>query len=272
MAAKKKATSAKPASAKTSTPSRKKTAAAARPKATAAAAKPASRTAKKPSAKTKPAAKPIGAPPARREGEPLYWLFKSEPDVFSWDDLVAKGEAGEEWDGVRNYLARNNMRAMALGDLGFYYHSNAGKDIVGICKVSALAHPDSTTDDDRWECVDVAAVCPMPLPVTLAAVKDDAQLKDMALVTSMRLSVQPVTKAEWMYVCAKGGLDGATLRPLAADGAADMAAPSAGPASKTKAKPKPAAPPKPAAKSKSAAKSKGVAKKSTKASTKKRAS
>lgn len=135
-----------------------------------------------------------------------YWLFKSEPDVFSWDDLKANGAKGEEWDGVRNYQARNNMREMKLGDLGFFYHSNAGKDIVGICEVCALAHPDSTTDDDRWECVDVRAVIDIPNPVTLADVKSDPELQEMSLVTSMRLSVQPVTEAEWKHIIKRSGL------------------------------------------------------------------
>ena len=148
-----------------------------------------------------------GAPPERVGDERHYWLFKSEPDKFSWDRLVAKGEQGEEWDGVRNYLARNNMRAMRIGDLGFFYHSNAGKDIVGICEVCALAHQDSTTDDERWDCVDVRAVCPMPAPVTLADVKNTPELAEMALVTAMRLSVQPVTATEWAIVCKMGGLD-----------------------------------------------------------------
>ncbi|MFM1815242.1 MAG: hypothetical protein RLZ98_1937 [Pseudomonadota bacterium] len=136
-----------------------------------------------------------------------YWLFKSEPEKFSWEDLKAKGAKGEEWDGVRNYLARNNMRAMKIGDLGFFYHSNAGKDIVGICEVCKLAHPDSTTEDPRWECVDVRAVCEVPNPVTLADVKANEKLAKMSLVTSMRLSVQPVTAEEWDIVCRMGGLD-----------------------------------------------------------------
>ncbi|WP_209427850.1 EVE domain-containing protein [Pararhodobacter sp. SW119] len=129
------------------------------------------------------------------------WLMKSEPDVFSWDDLVAKGSKGEEWDGVRNYQARNNMKAMAIGDRVFFYHSNIGKEIVGVAEVCALAHPDSTTDDPRWECVDIRAVEPLPRPVTLAEVKDTPELADMALVKSMRLSVQPVTEEEWKIVC-----------------------------------------------------------------------
>ena len=135
-----------------------------------------------------------------------YWLFKSEPDVFSFDMLKAKGAKGAEWDGVRNFTARNNMRAMKVGDLGFFYHSNEGKEIVGIVEVCALAHPDSTADDPQWECVDVRAVRDVPKPVTLAAVKASAKLKDMALVKLSRLSVQPVTPAEWKDVCAMGGV------------------------------------------------------------------
>ncbi|WP_442771570.1 EVE domain-containing protein [Paenirhodobacter enshiensis] len=135
------------------------------------------------------------------------WLFKSEPDVFSWDDLVAKGAAGEQWDGVRNYLARNNMRAMQLGDQGFFYHSNQGKEAVGIVEVCALAHHDSTTEDPRWECVDIRALRPLAQPVTLAAVKAEPRLSQMSLVTSMRLSVQPVTEEEWRLVCEMGGVD-----------------------------------------------------------------
>jgi predicted RNA-binding protein with PUA-like domain len=134
------------------------------------------------------------------------WLMKSEPDVFSWDDLVARGDKGEEWDGVRNYQARNNMREMALGDRVFFYHSNIGKEIVGIAEVCALAHPDSSTDDPRWKCVDIRAVKPLPRAVTLAEVKDTPALSDMALVTSMRLSVQPVKPAEWDLICKMAGL------------------------------------------------------------------
>jgi len=136
-----------------------------------------------------------------------YWLFKSEPDKWSWDQQVARGDIGEQWDGVRNYLARNNMRAMKLGDLGFFYHSNKGKEIVGIVEVCAEAHPDSTTDDPRWDCVDIRAVRPLAHPVTLAAVKAEPRLAEMALVTSMRLSVQPVRPEEWKIVCEMGGVD-----------------------------------------------------------------
>ena len=136
-----------------------------------------------------------------------YWLFKSEPNTWSWDDQVARGEAGEEWDGVRNYQARNNMRAMQLGDKGFFYHSNEGLEVVGIAEVCKEIHPDSTTDDPRWECVDIRAVADMPKPVSLKDVKANPKLAQMSLVTSMRLSVQPVTEDEWLEVCRMGGLD-----------------------------------------------------------------
>ncbi len=147
-----------------------------------------------------------------------YWLFKSEPFKWSWDQQKAKGDTGEEWDGVRNYQARNFMRAMAVGDRGFFYHSNEGKEIVGIVEVSAEAHPDSTTDDARWECVDIRALADVPRPVTLAEIKETPELAEMALVKSMRLSVQPVTEAEWRFVCRMGGIDADTLKPLPALG------------------------------------------------------
>lgn len=136
-----------------------------------------------------------------------YWLFKSEPSVFSYDDLVAKGKKGAEWDGVRNYAARNNMRAMQVGDLGFFYHSNEGLDIVGIAEVCATVHPDSTTDDPRWECVDIRAFKPVPRPVTLNEIKANPKLSEMALVRLGRLSVQPVTAEEWREVCRMAELD-----------------------------------------------------------------
>lgn len=134
-----------------------------------------------------------------------YWLFKSEPNAWSWDMQVAKGDAGEEWDGIRNYQARNNMRLMELGDLGFFYHSNDGKCVVGVVEVCKLIHPDSTTDDERWECVDVKAVAPFPRLVTLAECKAEPRLAEMSLVKSTRLSVQPVTADEWAVVCEMGG-------------------------------------------------------------------
>ncbi len=133
-----------------------------------------------------------------------YWLFKSEPSTWSWDDQVAKGEAGEEWDGVRNYQARNNMRQMKLGDRGFFYHSQKDKEIVGIVEVCAESHPDSTTDDERWDCVDIKAISEVPNPVTLEEIKAEPDLADMVLVNNTRLSVQPVSDAEWQIVCKMG--------------------------------------------------------------------
>ena len=135
-----------------------------------------------------------------------YWLFKSEPDVFGWPDQVAKGNEGEEWSGVRNYQARNNMRAMRVGEQGFFYHSNIGKEIVGIVEVIRESAADSTTDDTRWDCVMVKAICELPRPVTLDECKVEPGLENMALVKSPRLSVQPVTIDEWNIVCRLGGL------------------------------------------------------------------
>ena len=137
-----------------------------------------------------------------------YWLFKSEPSSFSWDALKKKGAEGQEWDGVRNYQARNNMRAMAPGDFGFFYHSVGEKRIVGVVEVTAGAHPDSRTDDPRWECVDVKAVAPMPRPVTLAEIRAEERLADFALVRQSRLSVVPVTAEEWALICDMGGYAG----------------------------------------------------------------
>ncbi|MBB4291832.1 putative RNA-binding protein with PUA-like domain [Rhizobium leguminosarum] len=137
-----------------------------------------------------------------------HWLYKSEPASWSWEQQKAAGEKGTEWTGVRNYLARNNMRAMQIGDKGFFYHSNDGLEVVGIVEVAALSHPDSTAKDDpKWDCVDIRAVMDMPRPVTLKDVKASEKLAKMALVTSMRLSVQPVTEEEYLEVCRMGGLD-----------------------------------------------------------------
>ena len=137
-----------------------------------------------------------------------YWLYKSEPFKWSWQMQKDVGEAGEEWTGVRNYQARNNMRAMKIGEKGFFYHSNEGLEIVGITEVSALSHPDSTAGEDpRWDCVDIRAVRDMPKAVTLKDIKANPKLSAMSLVTSMRLSVQPVTEEEWIEVCRMGGLD-----------------------------------------------------------------
>jgi predicted RNA-binding protein with PUA-like domain len=141
-----------------------------------------------------------------------YWLMKSEPDVFSFSEMMAKTARGEpeEWHGVRNYAARNNMKAMALGDEAFFYHSNIGREIVGIVRVVALAHPDSTAElkDGKvvWECVDVEAVKPLARPVTLDAIKATPALADMALIRLSRLSVSPVRPEEWALICKMGGL------------------------------------------------------------------
>ena len=139
--------------------------------------------------------------------------MKSEPDVFSFDDMMAKTKRGEpeSWHGVRNYAARNNMKAMAIGDEAFFYHSNIGKEIVGIMKVVALAHPDSTAEpNDKgnivWRCVDVEAVKPLPKPVTLATVKATPELAELELVKYSRLSVSKVSEAEWNLICRMGGL------------------------------------------------------------------
>lgn len=133
-----------------------------------------------------------------------YWLFKSEPNTWGWGDQQAKGDAGEEWDGVRNYQARNFMREMKVGDLGFFYHSLKEKSVVGIVEVIAEAHPDSKTDDPRWECVDIKAVRPFVKPVTLDQIKGEERLAEMVLVRNSRLSVQPVSDAEWQLVCTMG--------------------------------------------------------------------
>lgn len=135
-----------------------------------------------------------------------YWLFKSEPSTWGWDDQVAKGDVGEEWDGVRNYQARNFMREMEVGDRGLFYHSQKEKAVVGIVEVIAAAHPDSTTDDDRWDCVDIKALMPVTTPVTLDMIKADPRLSTMPLVKSPRLSVQPVSEEEWRIVCEMAGV------------------------------------------------------------------
>ncbi|MDB5530850.1 MAG: hypothetical protein JWR51_3953 [Devosia sp.] len=142
-----------------------------------------------------------------------YWLMKSEPDVFSFADMTAKTARGEpeSWHGVRSYAARNNMKAMQLGDEAFFYHSNIGKEIVGIIRVIALAHPDDTAELGKdgkvmWECVDVEAVKPLPKPVTLATIKATPALAEIALIKLSRLSVSPVRDDEWKLICQMGGL------------------------------------------------------------------
>ncbi|MBA5724162.1 EVE domain-containing protein [Candidatus Liberibacter sp.] len=141
-----------------------------------------------------------------------YWLFKSEPNVWSWVMQQGKGEVGEAWTGVRNYQARNNMRKMQIGEIGFFYHSNQGREIVGIVDVIRCSYPDPTADAlSGWECVDIRAVCSMPLPVSLREIKVNPRLARMMLVVSARLSIQSVTEDEYLEVCRMGTLDNPPL-------------------------------------------------------------
>lgn len=135
-----------------------------------------------------------------------YWLFKSEPGTWGWEDQVKAGKKGAEWDGVRNHQANNNMKEMKKGDLGFFYHSVNEKRVVGIVKVVREHYPDGTDASGRFGMVDVAAVEEMPEPVTLADIKAEPELHEMILVKNSRLSVQPVTEAEWKTICRMGGL------------------------------------------------------------------
>ncbi|MEI9805987.1 MAG: EVE domain-containing protein [Pseudolabrys sp.] len=136
-----------------------------------------------------------------------YWLLKSEPDAFSWDELVKRGAKGEPWTGIRNHTAKLNLMKMKKGERGFFYHSNIGKEIVGICEIVRPAYPDPTAKaGEPWVAVDIKAVEPMPKPVTLAAIKAEPKLAEMQLLRQSRLSVPPVTDAEWKFVCKMGGL------------------------------------------------------------------
>ena len=143
----------------------------------------------------------MSKPPPRQ-----YWLVKSEPEAFSWDQQVANGV--EPWTGVRNHAAKNNLKAMRVGDLAFFYHSNTGKEIVGIVEVAREAYPDPTAESGDWVAVDMRAVGPMPRPVTLAAIKAEPALADLALVRQSRLSVLPVSGAHWALLCRMGGWRG----------------------------------------------------------------
>ena len=135
-----------------------------------------------------------------------YWLFKSEPSTWSWDQQVEAGDAGTFWNGVRNHGAKLNLQAMKAGEQGFFYHSNEGKAVVGIVEVIREYYPDHTDETGKFGMVDVKAVRPLPNPVTLDAIKAEPRLKDMVLVNNSRLSVQPVTEAEWALICRMGGL------------------------------------------------------------------
>lgn len=133
-----------------------------------------------------------------------HWLIKSEPDAFSWDQQVKNGV--EPWTGVRNHLAKRHLKEMQLGDLAFFYHSNIGREIVGIVKVVRTAYPDPTAETGDWVCVDMQAVKPLKVPVTLAQIKADHRFQDLALLKYSRLSVAPVGAAHWVMLCEMGGV------------------------------------------------------------------
>ncbi len=135
-----------------------------------------------------------------------HWLMKSEPDAWSWDQQVKKGAKGEMWNGVRNHTAKQNLMKMKKGDRAFFYHSNIGKEIVGVVEIIREHYPDPTDETKKFVVVDVKAVEPLPQPVSLAAIKAEPKLQDMALLKYSRLSVQPVTDGEWKIICKMGGL------------------------------------------------------------------
>ena len=132
-----------------------------------------------------------------------HWLVKSEPDAFGWDQQVTNGT--EPWTGVRNHMAKNNLKAMRRGDRALFYHSNIGKQVVGVVEVVREAYPDPTAEGGDWVAVDMRAIGPMPRPVTLAAIKADPALADLALIRQSRLSVLPVSEAHWTHICRLGG-------------------------------------------------------------------
>ncbi|ANK81518.1 MAG: ubiquinol-cytochrome C reductase [Rhizobiales bacterium NRL2] len=136
-----------------------------------------------------------------------YWLLKSEPGTWGWDDQVARGDKGEHWDGVRNYQASNNMKAMKVGDRGFFYHSVNEKRIVGIVEVIREYYPDHTDPKGRFGMVDVKAVKPFETPVTLADIRSDERLADLPLIKQSRLSVMPIPEDAWKMICAMGGVE-----------------------------------------------------------------
>ncbi len=136
-----------------------------------------------------------------------YWLMKSEPDAWSWDQQVGRGSKGESWSGVRNHTAKLNLMKMKKGDRAFFYHSNIGKEIVGIVEIVREHHPDPTADNGSpWVVVEVVAREPLKTPVTLETIKSTPKLKDMSLLKYSRLSVQPVAAEEWKLICKMGGL------------------------------------------------------------------
>lgn len=132
-----------------------------------------------------------------------HWLFKSEPEAYSWDKLVKDKRTG--WSGVRNYQANNNMKAMKLGDLGFFYHSVSEKSVVGVVEVSKLHHPDPSDETARFGMVEIKALKAFPKPVTLDQIKADPRLQELALIRQSRLSVMPIDAASWKIICSLGG-------------------------------------------------------------------
>ena len=137
-----------------------------------------------------------------------YWLMKTEPEEFSWDDQVKRGQKGEPWTGVRNFAARKHLKAMKEGERAFFYHTGDEKQVVGIIEIIKEAYPDKTDEKGVFVCVDTRAVEPFAKPVTLATIKADAKLKSMVLAREPRLSVQPVTAEEWKTTCRMGGVKG----------------------------------------------------------------
>jgi predicted RNA-binding protein with PUA-like domain len=137
-----------------------------------------------------------------------YWLLKTEPDAYSWDDQVQKGAKGDAWTGVRNFVARKNLQAMKKGDRAFFYHTGDEKQVVGMVEIIAEAYKDPTDEKGVFYAVDTKAIAPVPKPVTLAAIKAEPKLKSMVLVREPRLSVQAVTDEEWKLVCKMGGVKG----------------------------------------------------------------
>jgi predicted RNA-binding protein with PUA-like domain len=136
-----------------------------------------------------------------------YWLMKSEPGAWSWDQQVAKGAKGEVWSGIRNHQAKLNLMKMKKGDRAFFYHSNVGKEIVGIIEIIGEAHPDPTAKaGEPWVVVDVRAIAPLPKPISIDVIKTEPKLRAMILINNTRLSVQPVSPEEWKIVCKMGGL------------------------------------------------------------------
>lgn len=139
-----------------------------------------------------------------------YWLVKSEPDAFSWQEQLHNNI--EPWTGIRNHQAKKNLQSMKNGDLAFFYHSNVGKEIVGIVRIVKEAYPDPTASDPRWVCVDVQTVCSVPSPVTLKQIKAIPELQEVSLVKQSRLSVMPISPEHWKILCALGKISEADIK------------------------------------------------------------